>query len=81
MKAIFSLFVFGIVAFALPGCVCVPATDWNAAQTQNRVLAEQNQVQLSEIENLRAHGRELEDRVISDEKQLAARPDGDAVRR
>jgi hypothetical protein len=75
MKAVSSLLFFGIVAAALPGCVWVPATDWNTAQTQHRVLAEQNRVQLAEIENLRIHNRELEDRVISNEKQLAARPD------
>jgi len=81
MKTVFHLLLFGVAAVALPGCVWVPVTDWNTSQAQNRALAEQNRVQLSEIENLRAHSRELEDRVISGEKQLAVQQDRDAVRR
>jgi hypothetical protein len=50
----------------------VPAAQWNSLQAQNRALAEQNQVQLAEIENLRLHDRTVEDNLLRDEKQLAA---------
>jgi hypothetical protein len=40
-------------------------------QTQNRSLIEQNRVQLAEIENLKAHARRLEDKLIDAERQLA----------
>jgi hypothetical protein len=53
------------------GCAVVPATQWNSLQAQNRALAEQNQVQLAEIESLRAHNRTVEDNLLRDEKQLA----------
>ena len=55
----------------MPGCLFVPKTELNAVEAQNRALAEQNQAQLAEIENLKAHSRTLEDRVIRSEKQLA----------
>lgn len=63
--------IIGAVAVAaLPGCTVVPSA-YNACQTQNRALAEQNRAQLAEIENLKVHSRTLEDRVIRSEKQLA----------
>ena len=57
---------------ALSGCTVVPAEQWNSLQAQNPALAEQNQVQLAEIENLRAHDQKVEDELLRDEKQLAA---------
>jgi hypothetical protein len=56
---------------AVSGCELVPATQWNSLQAQNRALAEQNQVQLAEIENLRQHNRIVEDNLLRDQKQLA----------
>jgi len=58
-------------AIVLPGCLFVPKTELTASLIENRSLAEQNRVQLAEIENLQAHSRALEDRVIHGEKQLA----------
>ncbi len=63
--------LFSVTALLLPGCLFVPVTKFNACQTENRALAEQNRAQLAEIDNLRVHGRTLEDRVIRSEKQLA----------
>ena len=60
------------VAAVLPGCTLVPVTEWNATQAQNRALSEQNRAQLAEIDNLQAHCRTVEDRLLGDEKQLAA---------
>jgi hypothetical protein len=83
VKAVFIVFLF---ASALPGCMCVPATEWNAVQSQNRALTEQNRIQSAEIEDLRAHNRNLADKVVAGEKQLAQEriggesPDGFARR-
>lgn len=68
MKAFLTLTI--ALAFALPGCM-VPATQFNEAQAQNRALTEQSRAQLAEIQNLREHGRSLENRVIRSEKQVA----------
>jgi chemotaxis protein MotB len=70
MKASIGLLI-SAAALVLSGCLFVPKTDLNAALTENRSLAEQNRVQLAEIDNLQAHNRTLEDRVIHNEKQLA----------
>lgn len=40
-------------------------------QAQNRSLTEQSKAQLAEIENLKHHARQLEDRLIEAEQQLA----------
>ena len=70
MKASIGL-VLAAAAVVLPGCLFAPKTDLNAALTENRSLAEQNRVQLAEIENLQTHNHTLEDRVIRNEKELA----------
>jgi chemotaxis protein MotB len=70
MKASFVLLI-ALAAFVLPGCLFVPKTELNASMAQNRALTEQSQAQLAEIDNLKAHSRTLEDRVIRSEKQLA----------
>jgi len=62
----------GMAAMLLPGCAFVPAAKFHAAEAENRALAEQNRVLSAEVENLRLHGRRLEDRVLRGEKQLAA---------
>ena len=66
MKALAWLVLCAAAAVALPGCTAL-----NAANAQNRALADQNRAQLAEIENLRAHSRTLEDRVVRSEEQLA----------
>ena len=71
MKAFSGLLLCATAAVALPGCLFVPKTQLNAACARNRLLAEQNQAQLAEIENLKTHSRTVEDRVIRSEEQLA----------
>jgi hypothetical protein len=76
--------VFFIAALvAAPGCLVAPKTELNAALAQNRVLMEQNRAQLIQIENLTTHNRDVENKLIRDEQQLACRHDpaeGDATR-
>ena len=71
MKAPFWLLLWAAFATALPGCLLAPKTELNASQAQNRALGEQNRAQLAEIENLKAHSRTLEERLIRSEEQLA----------
>jgi chemotaxis protein MotB len=71
MKTPVGLLFFAASVCVLPGCLFVPKTELNSAQTQNRVLSEQTKAQLAEIDNLKAHSRDLEDRVIRSEKQAA----------
>jgi chemotaxis protein MotB len=71
MKSPFWPLLWAAIATALPGCLLVPKTDLNASQTQNRALGEQNRAQMAEIENLKAHSRTLEERLIRSEQQLA----------
>ena len=70
MKALVGL-VLGVAAAAMSGCTLVPTTEYNACQAENRNLADQNRAQLAEIENLKVHNRDVEDRVIRSERQLA----------
>jgi chemotaxis protein MotB len=71
MKTPLGLFLFVASASLLPGCMFAPRTELNALQVQNRVLAEQNKAQLAELDNLKAHSQDLENRVIRSEKQAA----------
>lgn len=71
MKSPFWLILGAALITALPGCLLAPKTELNASQAQNRALVEQNRAQLTEIENLKAHSRTLEDRLIRGEEQLA----------
>jgi chemotaxis protein MotB len=56
---------------SLPGCF-VPQSELTASQSQNSVLAQQNRAQLAEIDNLTAHNRDVENRLIGAEQELAA---------
>jgi chemotaxis protein MotB len=56
----------------LSGCAFAPRGELTAAQTQNRLLAEQDQAEQAEIENLQTHNHKLEDKLIQSEEQLAA---------
>ncbi|MBN1589833.1 MAG: OmpA family protein [Pirellulales bacterium] len=64
----------GITAAALcvllGGCV-VPRSQVAELRVQNQNLAEQNRVQLAEIENLRTHCRNTEDQLRQSEEELA----------
>jgi chemotaxis protein MotB len=60
-----------VLLLASSGCLFVPKTQLNSCQVQNRSLSEQNRAQLAEIENLRAHSRKLEDRLVRTEEDYA----------
>jgi chemotaxis protein MotB len=62
---------FGLTAALLAGCQMPPSGQVTTLQTQNRVLTEQNNAQLTEIENLKAHDRQIENKLIDAEEQLA----------
>jgi len=53
------------------GCGFVPQSKYAAAQSQNRVLMEQNRAYVAEIENLKIHTRSVEDQLINAEEDLA----------
>ncbi len=53
------------------GCLFTSKTNLNEAQTQNRVLSQQNHAQLAEIENLKNHDRNLENNLIQAEEEVA----------
>jgi chemotaxis protein MotB len=61
------------------GCY-VPKSELVNAETTNRVLSEQNRAWLVEIENLKAHSRQVEDQLIRTEQELAARDQADPRR-
>jgi len=52
------------------GCV-VPRARYHEALSQVRTLREQNRAQLTEIENLRAHSRNIENQLMRTEQELA----------
>jgi chemotaxis protein MotB len=53
-------------------CGCLASqSQVNALQSQNRTLSEQTRAQLAEIENLKIHTRNVEDRLIRAEEDLA----------
>jgi chemotaxis protein MotB len=63
--------LMGFAGAALCGCQMVPASQLTTVQTQNRSLSEQNHAQLAELDNLKAHNRQIEDKLIRAEEQLA----------
>jgi chemotaxis protein MotB len=79
MKALAGLILGASAVIALPGCTLVPTTDFNAIQAENRNLSDQSRAQLAEIENLKVHSRDLEDRVIRSERRLALVQERDAL--
>lgn len=64
-------FVFLLPLCMASGCGFVPKTQFNACESQARILNEQNQAQLAEIANLKAHSRKLEDQLLATEKELS----------
>src|SRR5262245_17500195 len=55
------------------GCgMVVPRRELAAVEAQNRLLAEQGRAQAGEIANLMTHSRQLEDKLIQSEEQLAS---------
>jgi chromosome segregation ATPase len=55
----------------LPGCLFTSKTKLNDAQAQGRILSQQNAAQLTEIENLKTHGKDLENKIIRSEEEIA----------
>ncbi len=55
---------------SLSGCL-VSKTQLNEAQTENRVYADQNKAQEVEIDSLKTHVRNLEDKLVRSEEDLA----------
>ena len=53
------------------GCQWMPNAQVAALQMQNRALAEQQQAQMKEVENLKAHNRAVENQLIQAEEELA----------
>ncbi len=66
----FSCVLFGTLAAA--GCAFVPQSAFDACQAQNRTLVEQTRAQLAEIENLKAHSRDVEDQLMRAEQGTLA---------
>ncbi|MBN2022819.1 MAG: OmpA family protein [Pirellulales bacterium] len=67
--------VLGLLALASGGCLA-PQSRVDALTTQNRALSEQNRAQLAEIENLKIHGRNIENQLRRTEEELALIDDG-----
>jgi septal ring factor EnvC (AmiA/AmiB activator) len=63
--------VCGAIGFSA-GCLFTSRSNLNEAQTQNRVLSQQNRAQLTEIENLKTHSREVENKLIHSEEEIAS---------
>ncbi len=59
------------LAWTLPGCTCVPKSRLTQSESEKRILAEQCQAQLAEIENLRIHSRSTTDKLMQVEQDLA----------
>lgn len=79
-----AMLLFSAVAVCFAGgCAFVPKTQFNAVETQVRILNEQSKAQLAEISNLKSHSRKLEDQLLQAEKELSAaqaRSDSDRKR-
>ncbi len=65
------LFCLGLATICSTGCM-VPRSQLAAAEDQCRCLAEQNSAQTAQMENLKTHSRQLEDKLIQTEEQLAS---------
>jgi chemotaxis protein MotB len=76
MKQTFQIAALGCSALCLlalaDGCAFAPRGELTAAQMQNHMLAEQARAQLVELENVKQHNRQIEDKLIESEEQLAA---------
>ncbi len=53
------------------GCQYLPAGQTAALESQNQMLLEQSKAQLAEMDNLRVHGRRMEDNLRRAEEDLA----------
>lgn len=57
------------------GCGVVTKAQFEAAQSQSRVLSEQNRSQLAELENLKTHTRQTEEQLKAAEEKMASLDD------
>lgn len=72
MKAGQSMLFLLVSCTATSLCGCyVPKAQLTTAETQNRVLVQQNRAQLAEIENLKAHTHNTENQLLHTEQELA----------
>ena len=65
------LCVAALTLSACGGCAVVPASKLAELRTENRVLTDHNRAQLTEIENLNAHARDVENQLIQREEDIA----------
>jgi len=56
---------------AAPGCQWVPKNKLTACESYSRTLVEQTRAQQAEIDNLRAHGRQVQEQLALAEEDLA----------
>ena len=63
--------LFAALLLAAPGCVLATRAELEGVQSRNRVLQEQHQAHLAEIENLKTHSRSVEDQLAAAEQKLA----------
>lgn len=63
---------FGVGGLAaVSGCGTVPRTQFDAISAQNRVLLEQRRTNLAEIDKLKSHARDVEDRLIESQQRVS----------
>jgi len=72
--------VVGAGALALVAGCYAPKSELVNEQTTNRVLVEQNNAYLAQIENLKVHSTQVENQLIRAEHELAARDQADPNR-
>ncbi len=65
-----AFLALGAISFA-SGCLFTSKASLNNAEAQSRILSQQNAAQLTEIENLRSHGNDLEGKLTRSEEQIA----------
>lgn len=59
------------VLSACGGCTLISTSELGTLRTESRVLADQNRAQLTEIENLKSHCRDVENQLVSREEDIA----------
>jgi chemotaxis protein MotB len=69
------------ILFLAPGCSWLPTPEIVTLREQNRALAEQNRAAVAEIQNLRSHSRDVEDRLQGAEEELAVQTEKSALER
>jgi chemotaxis protein MotB len=60
-----------LLAPAFSGCLLASRGELDALESRNRVLMEQHRAQLTEINNLKVHSRNVEDQLAMNEQKMA----------